>query len=73
VARGRKLENLGDFKRALKSQYGFGTGKDYKPWLRVQDVKSRGQGLKVRGIKTGRLHQFHSIIEMQAEAVNHSV
>ncbi len=47
MARGRKLENLEDFKRALKGQYGIGTGKDYKPWLRVQSVNSKGHALSV--------------------------
>ena len=42
MSRGRKLESLQDYQRALKNKYGIGEGSDYKPWLRVQDVKSHG-------------------------------
>lgn len=42
MGRGRRLETFEDYSRALKGKYGLGEGKDYKPWLRVQDVKSKG-------------------------------
>jgi hypothetical protein len=42
MARGRKLESLKDYQRALKNKYGIGQGTGYKPWLRIEDVKSHG-------------------------------
>lgn len=65
MARGRKLETLEHFKRALKNGYGLGKGSNYKPWFRVQDVPSRGQSAKIRGIKTQRTHHTLSLSETQ--------
>lgn len=52
MGRGRRLETFEDYSRALKGKYGLGEGKDYKPWLRVQDVKSRGIRSQIYGRKT---------------------
>ena len=65
MPRGRKLENLEDYKRSLRNGFGLGKGKDYKPWLRVQDVSSRGVSSKVFGIKTQREHHMLSNLETQ--------
>jgi hypothetical protein len=54
----RKLKTFDDFKRSLKNKYGIGEGEFYKPWLRVQDVKSRGVRSQVLGLKTGRTHHI---------------
>jgi len=37
---------------------GKGTGASYLPWLRVQDVPSKGLSTRVEGWKTGRIHHF---------------
>ncbi|MBY6199123.1 TnsA endonuclease N-terminal domain-containing protein [Vibrio hangzhouensis] len=63
MAARRKLEKLADFKRALKQKYGLGEGSDYKPWIRVQDVKSVGNSAKIDGIKVGRTH--HTLSEQE--------
>lgn len=60
MARGRSLLTISDFQRALKNQYGLGSGGRYKPWLRVQDVPSHGTSAKIQGIKTGRVHHLLS-------------
>ncbi|OZB42966.1 MAG: heteromeric transposase endonuclease subunit TnsA [Alishewanella sp. 34-51-39] len=65
MARGRKLETLDDYKRALKGKYGVGEKANYKPWLRVQDVKSHGTRSQIWGKKTGRVHHTLSSIETQ--------
>jgi hypothetical protein len=65
MARGRKLEALNDYRRALKQKYGVGEGQDYKPWLRVQDVKSRGLSSKTQGIKVAREH--HTLSQLETE------
>jgi hypothetical protein len=65
MARGRKLESVADFNRSLTNKYGIGEGSDYKPWLRVQDVKSNGIKSQVWGRKTERVHHLLSSIESQ--------
>lgn len=60
MGRRRKLEALADFQRALKNKYGLGEGDSYKPWLRVQDVRSRGNSGKIQGIKVNREHHMLS-------------
>jgi hypothetical protein len=65
MARGRQLNTLADFKKSLKAGYGLGTGSSYKPWLRVQDVPSRGQSAKITGLKTQRIHHTLSSNETQ--------
>lgn len=65
MARGRRLESLQDFERALKSKYGIGQGFDYKPWLRIQDVKSKGTRSLIYGRKSQRNHHMMSSIESE--------
>jgi hypothetical protein len=43
---------------------GQGEGKDYKPWLNIQDVASNGYATREKGWKTGRKHQFLSDLEL---------
>ncbi len=56
MSRGRKLETFDDYLRSLRNGYGLGSGANYKPWLRVQDVSSKGLSAKIQGIKTQRCH-----------------
>lgn len=60
---GRQLKTFDDFTRSLKNKYGVGEGESYKPWLRVQDVKSHGVRSQIFGLKTGRVHHTLSSIE----------
>lgn len=43
---------------------GKGSGADYLPWLRVQDVPSKGLSTRVEGWKTRRIHHFLSLLEL---------
>ncbi|WP_335911028.1 TnsA endonuclease N-terminal domain-containing protein [Shewanella indica] len=52
---------MADYQRALKNKFGLGEGDEYKPWLRVQDVSSRGNSAKIDGIKLNRTH--HALSE----------
>lgn len=61
MPRFRKIKTFEDFRRALKNKYGVGEGEDYKPWLRVQDVPSKGSSAKIQGIKIDREH--HTLSE----------
>lgn len=65
MGRGRKLESLKDFERALKNKYGIGQGPNYKPWLRIQDVKSKGIRSLIYGRKSQREHHMMSSIESE--------
>lgn len=47
----------------LKEGRGSGVGSDYKPWLNIQDVSSLGRSTRLKGIKTGRQHEFLSDLE----------
>ena len=65
MGRGRKLESFKDFERALKNKYGIGQGFNYKPWLRIQDVKSTGTRSLIYGRKSQRDHHMMSSIESE--------
>lgn len=65
MSRGRKLESFKDYQRALKNKYGIGEGSDYKPWLRIQDVKSHGTRSIIFGRKSQRSHHMMSSIESE--------
>lgn len=51
------------YERFLKEGRGQGVGKEYKPWLTIQDIPSRGRVSRIYGIKTQRIHHFFSDIE----------
>lgn len=42
----------------------MGEGKDYKPWILVQDFSSQGTVSRVSGYKSGRVHHFLSQNEL---------
>ncbi|ADD03119.1 TnsA endonuclease [Thermoanaerobacter italicus Ab9] len=46
------------YRRFLKEGRGQGEGKDYKPWLTVQDFPSKGRCHRIFGWKTGRIHHL---------------
>lgn len=49
--------------RFLKEERGQGHGKDYRPWLTIQDVSSSGRSCRIHSRKTGREHHLLSDIE----------
>ncbi|MFA6939508.1 MAG: TnsA endonuclease N-terminal domain-containing protein [Clostridiaceae bacterium] len=57
--RARKL----DIDKLIKEGRGNGVGSEYKPWIRIQDVPSLGRSTRLKGIKTGRQHEFLSDME----------
>ena len=52
-----------DIAKMLKEGRGTGKGDKYKPWIRIQDVPSLGRVSRIKGIKTGRQHEFLSDME----------
>lgn len=61
--RKRKTNELSNEKK-LKQGRGAGSGENYKPWLHIQDVASRGLSTRIKGIKANRVHHFLSRLEL---------
>jgi len=55
--------NIQRIEHYLKEGRGQGRGKDYKPWLQIQDLPSRGLTTRIKGWKTGRKHHLFSKLE----------
>jgi hypothetical protein len=51
------------YNRFIKEGRGQGIGKEYKPWLTVQDYPSLGRVSRVFGWKTGRIHHLFSDLQ----------
>lgn len=47
----------------IKEGRGQGRGKDYLPWLRIQDIPSEGRATRSVGWTTGRRHELLSDLE----------
>lgn len=47
-------------RKYLAEGRGTGDGANYKPWLTVYDLPSRGRSHRIYGIKTGRVHHLLS-------------
>lgn len=58
-----KRKRTSKVEKWIKEGRGTGIGLDYKPWLRIQDVSSLGRSTRLKGIKTGRQHEFLSDLE----------
>ena len=63
--RGKGCEPLGDKglgrveeKERVERKFSMGT-----PWLKIQDVSSLGRSTRLKGIKTGRQHEYLSDLE----------
>jgi hypothetical protein len=52
------------FARWIKDGRGPGRGSDYKPWLTVRDVPSKGRSHRVFGHKSQRTHHLFSDLEL---------
>src|SRR5258706_60153 len=63
----KRQRNLNEalIERRIKEGRGQGRGKNYKPWLTVQDVPSIGLATRILGWTTGREHQLFSLLELK--------
>lgn len=52
-----------NYQKMIKEGRGIGTGSDYIPWIKIQDVPSLGRSTRVKGIKSCRKHDFLSDME----------
>jgi len=57
----RKREK--DIEKMIIEGRGSRAGKEYLPWIRIQDVASTGRVTRVKGIKTDRQHELLSDME----------
>lgn len=48
------------YEKWLKEKRGQGRGKEYKPWLTIQDVPSSGMEIRLKGTKIERQYDFFS-------------
>lgn len=48
------------YERYLKEDRGQGEGKNYVPWIKIQDFPSVGRSHRIPGWKTGRVHHLFS-------------
>lgn len=53
------------FKRYVKEGRGKGSGKNYKPWITIQDFPSKGRVSRSPGWKSDRIHHFMSDWELR--------
>ena len=60
MAKHRAKWNCGRYHRLIEQGRGQGTGKDYKPWITIHDLASRGVVSRTPGRKTDRIHHLLS-------------
>lgn len=55
--------NVSTYKRFIKEGRGQGSGKDYKPWIHVHDISSRGRSTRIYSHTTQRV--MHLLSDLQ--------
>lgn len=60
MAKRKREQNI---KTRISEGRGSGIGKDYIPWIKIQDVASNGRATRIKGIKTDRQHELLSDLE----------
>lgn len=60
MAKHRRSWNQNVYTKYVNEGRGQGDGKDYKPWIRVQDFASRGTVSRIYSAKTSRVHHLLS-------------
>ena len=60
MARNQREWTQAKFERYRQEKRGQGVGKDYIPWLKIQDFSSQGHSHRIPGWKTGRIHHLLS-------------
>ena len=65
MARSKSDWTEAKFERYVKEGRGKGSGKNYKPWITIQDFPSKGRVSRALGWKSERLHHFMSDLELR--------
>ena len=58
----KRKRNL-NYEKFIKEGRGQGIGEKYLPWIKIQDMASKGRSTRLKGIKTNRQHKFLSDLE----------
>ncbi len=58
----KRKRNL-NYDKMIKEGKGIGKGKEYKPWILIQDIPSTGRVSRIKGITTQRQHELLSDLE----------
>lgn len=61
----KRLTTHAVIEKRLEEGRGQGSGFNYKPWLTVQDVSSKGRCKRIKGLTTGRRHELLSQQEVR--------
>jgi hypothetical protein len=61
-----KIEISHKYKKHIKEERGIGEGADYIPWTKINEFSSKGRATRIMGIKTKRIHHFHSDNQLRA-------
>lgn len=64
MAKRKRESGKKQIEKKLKEGRGQGRLDQYKPWITVQDLASEGLVTRIKGTKTGRLHQLLSTLEL---------
>jgi TnsA endonuclease N terminal/TnsA endonuclease C terminal len=65
MAKRKRVSTLKAIEERIQKGCGQGWGKDYLPWLTIQDVSSQGISTRILGIKTERKHELLSLHEIR--------
>ena len=65
MAKRKRKTNKITNKRREKEGRGEGILGNYKPWINIQDVASKGLSTRIKGLKTGRVHHLLSQLELE--------
>jgi hypothetical protein len=65
MAKRNRKTTQNSIKRKLRECRGTGRLAEYKPWLHIQDVASKGLVTRIKGWKTGRVHHLLSLLELR--------
>lgn len=63
MAKRKRILSQKEIERRIKEGRGQGIVENYKPWLTIQDVPSKGRCSRIKGIKTNRQHELLSDME----------
>ncbi len=63
MAKRNREITMSKIEKRISGGRGIGEGKDYDPWLYIQDVPSSGVATRSNGWKTGRIHHLMSKLE----------
>jgi hypothetical protein len=65
MAKRKRRTTAESIKEKIAAGHGEGRLAEYQPWLRIQDVPSRGLVTRIRGWTTSRVHHLLSLLELR--------